>query len=543
MILFFLIATCIAIKPETFSISIDRNTGVLTENNFTGSVHARYSREINETGWNYLTIWVTDQFINSTQSAYGMGYVEGHITRHDIDEYWKGFVSNTWRENEPSQYIMNKLKEQRSYWRRNLDKPTYFHKAQKIIEAQFRGLYDGYKAAGGSLSEDEMYLMASRGDLYEILNMYPYSIKSGSFADIRNKRGRGEIHSCSAFVRNVNGTVLFAHNTWTTYTRMFRIKKIYEYNTEFGVVAIDQTSYPGILVSIDDYYSVHRNVYDTKFIMETTNSIYSDKLYIDFTKRHLYWQRVLAGLIAGKTSDDILNYFAHDSSATYNNQWIVFDVNVWKQENKTGALMIMEEMPNIYRKHDVTEYLLDPEKNNSWTSYNIPYDMDIAKASGIPMSDDCTPHEDARRAMMFRRDMSSINSIEDAMRYIRYNNYVNDTLSSAVPDCTREFNATDARSPMFAIAARGDLLSSHYLYGAIDGKVMSSEYPLRMYIVSGPTNDNLETFRFSDHGKVVPGIPNEWDFDWVVVDFVEDQQDFAYIKAILIMVFLVLMLL
>ena len=138
---------------------------------------------------------------------------------------------------------------------------------------------------------------------------------------------------------------------------MLRIKKLYEYLTEGGAVAIEQTSYPGIFVSIDDFYSVHREK-NNWFIMETTNSIYDDKLYTSFVNKHLYWQRVLAALLLGNTTKSMIDNISKDSSGTYNNQWMIFDNEAWKRENKTGSLTVMEEMRGLVKVHDVTNYLL-----------------------------------------------------------------------------------------------------------------------------------------------------------------------------------------
>lgn len=538
MIPFLLVATCIATKV---SVSIRSGSYDAEIVRYGGDVHAKYDRELNKTGWNFLTVWSSNFALNHTQRSYAMGFVEGYITKMDIDTYWEAFVTNTWKSGKPLQKIIDNLALQRNYWRENHDRQEPFYKIQNVIDSQFKGLCDGYRRAGGNLTEDEMYLMASRGDLYEILNMYSEDLKEGSFAEIRERRGRGEIHSCSAFVRNVNGTVFFAHNTWTTYTRMLRIKKLYEYLTEGGAVAIEQTSYPGIFVSIDDFYSVHREK-NNWFIMETTNSIYDNRLYISFTNRHLYWQRVLAALLIGNDTQSMIDIIGRESSATYNNQWIIFDNEAWKRNNKTGSLMIMEEMPRLMKVHDVTKYLLDKDSNYSWTSYNIPYDNEIMKASGLRIPEGCVPHRDARRAIMFRRDISSINSLDDARHYIRYNDYLNDELSSAVPECSYNFNETENRSPMFAIAARGDLLSTKELYGAIDGKVLTSENPLKMYIVSGPTQQSLKPFKFSDHKKTVPGLPDEFNFDWYETTFVYEEDSAYFTKLVMCIGLIVLFL-
>ena len=515
MIALLFISTCFA---EELSLTFSKGVFEIAECESKGSVHGSYQRRINETGWNFLRIWSTDNTLNDTDRMYAMGFIEGYLTRDDIDVYWDVFVNTTWKSGKPNEKLMESLLHQRDYWRRAMDEGTAdFYTTQRLINKQLIGLYDGYLFAGGSLNEDNIYLLASRGDLFEMLNMFPEDEKEGSFADIRKRRGKSEVHSCSAFIKNINGEVFFAHNTWTTYTRMLRIKKRYEYETIYGKAVVDQTSYPAIFVSIDDYYSLHKDN-NTMFIMETTNSVYDEEIYIDFRRKHLYWQRVLASLIIGGDTNNIIDNIGTDSSGTYNNQWMIFDLNKWNKNDKTGSLMIFEEMPGLRKRHDVTQYLLDPDSSYSWASYNIPYDRHIFNLSGLKIEEDCDPYSDSRRSIIFKRDLHTLGSIEDIKKFIRYNNYMNDEYSAALPECDHNFADTDKRSPMYAIASRGDLLRNPEMYGAIDAKVMRSSMPYTMYIISGPTNDIQKTFRFSDFNMHIPGIPDKYDFKWLEID-------------------------
>lgn len=539
MTLLLLIAAALA---QDVSIFVEDDGVVFSD--LINNVRATYNRSINETGWNFLTIKCTASRMPENRCAYGMGYLEGYLTQKDIDTYYSVFVKSTWKKGIPPSEITEKLREQREYWRENAQRGSELSKEQKFVDSQFRGLYDGYVRAGGNLTEDDMYLMTSRGDLFEILNMCPENVEVNSFHDLRKKYGKEAIHSCSAFIKNVNGTVYFAHNTWTMYTRMMRIKKVYDYVTSKGNVIIEQTSYPGILVSIDDYYAL-RNKEGTKFIMETTNNVYDETKYLDFTKTFLYWQRVLNAFVHGVSTNGIVTRIGHMQSGTYNNQWMIFDTTLsssGKQKTKNGSLIIMEEMLDEYRTHDVTEHLLSEDSQYAWTSYNIPYDDHIRNVSGLMNTEGCVPYRDSRRAIMFRRDISKVNTLESAKKYIRYNDYLNDELSAYTPECDFRFNSTENKNPLYAIAARGDLIKGNELYGAIDGKVMSTDDIYTMHIISGPSNEYLKTFSFSERGLSIAGIPDKYEFDWVETNPYNKYEDIGKKMVITSMCLLVLIM-
>eukprot|EP00494_Astrolonche_serrata_P031173 UN31442 len=104
--------------------------------------------------------------------------------------------------------------------------------------------------------------------------------------------------------------------------------------------------------------------------METTNGIYNQDLYDKYISPSTvpYWIRVqVANKLAtnGQTWTDI---YAKEHSGTYNNQWMVIDLN--KVGKKTGLLTIIEEIPGYTKADDVTDVLL---KQGYWASYNIPY--------------------------------------------------------------------------------------------------------------------------------------------------------------------------
>ncbi|KAH7973117.1 hypothetical protein HPB52_021764 [Rhipicephalus sanguineus] len=108
--------------------------------------------------------------------------------------------------------------------------------------------------------------------------------------------------------------------------------------------------------------------------------------------------------------------------------------------------------------------------------------------------------------------------MDSIMSYMRYNNYKNDPLSRC--NCTPPYN------PVYAIAARYDLLSPNGEYiepgmyrravGGIDVKVTNRELSssLEYVAVSGPTWQDVPPFQWSTSG--LPdnhvGQPDKWQF-------------------------------
>ncbi|XP_077523117.1 putative phospholipase B-like 2 [Amblyomma americanum] len=114
----------------------------------------------------------------------------------------------------------------------------------------------------------------------------------------------------------------------------------------------------------------------------------------------------------------------------------------------------------------ITETELVNDNQELWerlrSSGNIfGYFDDIFKTSGQPQKvkqyGDYYTYDQCPRAKMFRREHSKLKDMDSILTYIRYNDYKNDPLS--VCNCTPPYN------PVFAIAARHDLLCPRGKYG------------------------------------------------------------------------------
>lgn len=77
--------------------------------------------------------------------------------------------------------------------------------------------------------------------------------------------------------------------------------------------------------------------------------------------------------------------FASHNSGTYNNQWMVLDVEALQGERKEGVLWVLEQLPGTVEAADVSEVLLS---QGYWPSFNVPYFPRIYNMSGYPADQD-----------------------------------------------------------------------------------------------------------------------------------------------------------
>ena len=106
------------------------------------------------------------------------------------------------------------------------------------------------------------------------------------------------------------------------------------------------SSYPGFLVSLDDFY-----IMDTGLTMlQTTNSIINQSLYELVTPESLFaWQRVRVSNSMARDGKQWGELFSKYNSGTYNNQYMVIDYNkfVAGVELQKGALWVVEQIPGL----------------------------------------------------------------------------------------------------------------------------------------------------------------------------------------------------
>ena len=499
---------------------------------------ATYINSYETKGWDFLRISSydsNDKKYSDSNKAYAMGYVEGIINNQRIYQIYRNLLYFSYYQD--GNIIPDNLKE---FMSKNLEymKKTCLEKKDKdiywehvyYIYQQMLGLYEGYNSAcdeNKKLGFIDFQLVVANSDMEDAIN-YKDKSRRPNFKNMTSDEIRlyTDLHThCSALVKAANdfSDIWFGHNTWTTYGAMIRTFKEYRFvtnahNEKSKVVAF--SSYPGSLSSVDDFYYT-----DSKLVvMETTNSNLNDTLYDLLSPNTLLtWVRVILANRLASSGEDWLNLFKRENSGTYNNQYMVLDLNkidINKKDIKDKALMIIEQIPQYTESKDVTQYL----RKGYWPSYNIPYSRNIFEISGFvetikekPDLYDSYDYSGSNRPKIFRREQSNINSTEDFKKMMRYNKYEEDPSS--------QMNAA------WTIASRYDLntkgVGKNLCYGAIDVKFISVKELLEgkniIHIISGPTNDDMPTFSWKNttcyqstpdrwfHEDVV----ETWDFPWI----------------------------
>ena len=499
---------------------------------------ATYINSYETKGWDFLRISSydsNDKKYSDSNKAYAMGYVEGIINNQRIYQIYRNLLYFSYYQD--GNIIPDNLKE---FMSKNLEymKKTCLEKKDKdiywehvyYIYQQMLGLYEGYNSAcdeNKKLGFIDFQLVVANSDMEDAIN-YKDKSRRPNFKNMTSDEIRlyTDLHThCSALVKAANdfSDIWFGHNTWTTYGAMIRTFKEYRFvtnahNEKSKVVAF--SSYPGSLSSVDDFYYT-----DSKLVvMETTNSNLNDTLYDLLSPNTLLtWVRVILANRLASSGEDWLNLFKRENSGTYNNQYMVLDLNkidINKKDIKDKALMIIEQIPQYTESKDVTQYL----RKGYWPSYNIPYSRNIFEISGFvetikekPDLYDSYDYSGSNRPKIFRREQSNINSTEDFKKMMRYNKYEEDPSS--------QMNAA------WTIASRYDLntkgVGKNLCYGAIDVKFISVKELLEgkniIHIISGPTNDDMPTFSWKNttcyqstpdrwfHEDVI----ETWDFPWI----------------------------
>ncbi|KAJ0058171.1 hypothetical protein NL108_009041, partial [Boleophthalmus pectinirostris] len=327
-----------------------------------------------------------------------------------------------------------------------------------FIMAQMDGLQAGVadwakKNGKRPLTKFEVQFLNGVGDLLDLIPAL-----NPSHPPLRDLKLPGMGH-CSALIKMLPGfeNLLFAHSSWYTYAATMRIYKHWDFNIAESNTATGKlsfSSYPGFLVSLDDFYLLGSGLMMT----QTTNNVFNTDLFKLITSGSLFaWQRVrLANSLAstGKEWAEIFSLYNSGKTfilyrlflcwstvfslllaGTYNNQYMVLDRNKVKLGHSVedGALTVVEQIPGFVQSSDQTQAL----RLGYWPSYNIPFHENIYNLSGYGLmwqkfgedfSYDLCP-----RAKIFRRDQATVTDLKSLKHIMRYNNYKKDPYSKNDP--------------------------------------------------------------------------------------------------------------
>ena len=495
---------------------------------------AIYNKTYETIGWDYLSISTyekNDSKYNDSMKAYAMGYLEGILTKDRIYPYYnnfhKYFLSNVPDEAIPMyyQFMVMRLNYMKEKSLENMEEDPYWEFVHYMYQ-QIIGIYEGYNTVaeeGKKLELGQIITIAGISDAQDYGN---YLIRKlmPNFKEMSPEEKERYLllnSHCSALVKLAKdwSDIWFGHNTWNNYVLMIRIFKEYRFVTNKGnekSKTIAFSSYPCAVSSPDEFHLLDSNLVQ----MGTSINILKDELYdlIAIESIGSSFRQMLAGRLAS-SAEEWTKIFARENSGTCNEQAIILDMNKIDFKNKKiedKALMIIEQMPNKTETKDVTEYL----RKGHWPSYNVPFIDTIYKDLGYYVNEtsegvyENVEYTQSERALIFKRDQGNINSKEEFKKFMRYNDYKNDNISH--------------NDPSKAISARHDLGDGNNTVcgGGIDSKFISVKELLEkknlIYIISGPTNDQQETFSWSNHTcrddkdrLSYTGINDVWNFPWI----------------------------
>lgn len=490
-----------------------------------------FTNAINQTGWSFLEVETDPSYPDEIQ-AHAVGYLEGHLTSKLIYWHWINTVQSYCRGKEDLcqrivKHIHDNTRWVKSMVEKKRNKRAYWHQVGLFYD-QYNGLVAGYNDSTETniIPHGDLFWLNLVGDLLDLEQVYAHKY------NLTNPHQKGDGH-CSVLIKVLpkNEDLLVAHDTWLNYSYMLRVLKKYSLRYKMRRKSgsklipghsITFSSYPGLLFSGDDFFTVSSGL----VVTETTNENFNPDLwqYVRPKGQIMNAVRVMVANRLAVNGKHWTKIYAKHNSGTYNNQWMVVDYKRFKpgRNLKSGLLWVLEQLPGHIHAEDMTNVL----KNQSfWSSYNIPYFADVFNMSNfgeqVKNHGNFFSHDQTPRALIFKRDQPQVQDLKSAIKLMRSNNFEKDPLSICT-QCNPQYNAE------FAISARNDLNERNGTYplsifgescaGGFDMKITNREMIEKLEFVaqSGPTFDNLPPFQWSksDFDSQVShvGQPDLWNF-------------------------------
>eukprot|EP00118_Oscarella_pearsei_P006261 m.28417 g.28417 ORF g.28417 m.28417 type:complete len:338 (+) comp30760_c0_seq3:508-1521(+) len=314
----------------------------------------------------------------------------------------------------------------------------------RLIEQTLLSIPRGVSILSQVLDDFAFQVINGYGDLLDIPKAINRSLlsdwKNMSLSEIRDEVN--EQSHCSVLIKVLPGyeDILVSHSTWFSYSLMLRIYKHYDINLQDPAAAakgVSFSSYPGCLVSLDDFYIMTSGL----VMLQTTNGLWNDSLY-DLVTPHslLAWHRVKVANTMADTSQMWTDIVSKFNSGTYNNQYMLLDLKKIRLgvSIEDGTFRVAEQIPGLVVSGDVTPLL----REGHWASYNVPFWEKIYNESGyVPFVEKYGvefSYELAPRAKIFRRDADKVTSLDSLKYLLRYN-------SKRMPDCSVLFYGRHCR--------------------------------------------------------------------------------------------------
>ncbi|KAM6966224.1 phospholipase B-like 1 isoform 2-T2 [Tautogolabrus adspersus] len=341
-----------------------------------GDAYGYLNDTLTTTGWSVLEVHagygqtpVTDEL-----TFFLAGYLEGFLTAQQMMDHYTNMYPQLITEPKILGPVQSFMEKQDSWTREqvklNKDSDPLWRHAGFIV-AQMDGLQAGAadwakKQGKKPLSQFAVQFLNAVGDLLDLIP----ALVPDSNTPLRDFKLPGMGH-CSALIKLLPGyeNLLFAHSSWYTYAAMLRIYKHWDFritdpNTATGKLSF--SSYPGFLVSLDDFYLLGSGLMMT----QTTNNVFNSSLFDSITPKSLLsWQRVRLAHSLAHSGEEWAKTFSMFNSGTYNNQYMVLDRSKVKLGVSVadGALTVVEQIPGLVEYSDQTQALRRDYKKDPYS--------------------------------------------------------------------------------------------------------------------------------------------------------------------------------
>ena len=385
-------------------IIITKEEKLNNENNLIAK--GKYEKTRYKTGWDLFES-KTYNNANPIIQLYSIGIIEGILSQEEIKDYMNNFryalggnekaiQLKQWFK-EADENIKRKINNINSEKDNKFDLKSLSYLA--CLHAQINGLYKGYnlKSEEDDVDIYELYLLNSEGNydntlVYMGINQIEYNdnvnfgndenlmkyYNTTKFEEIWRKLTRKS--HCSAIVKLINENneknILFGHNTWTGFYELLRTYKSIDYafegdNQILGLkpIKMKYSSYPGILFSGDEYYTIENNLAITQTSLST---IFPERLVNGLNKKEYIpeFMRIMTINFLSRTGKEWVKNFEklYNGNHIYFASWIIVDYN--KINSNKNLIFIAEEVSENVMTIDYTKEFL---KKGYYGSYNLPF--------------------------------------------------------------------------------------------------------------------------------------------------------------------------
>ena len=527
-------------------IIITKEEKLNNENNLIAK--GKYEKTRYKTGWDLFES-KTYNNANPIIQLYSIGIIEGILSQEEIKDYMNNFryalggnekaiQLKQWFK-DADENIKRKINNINSEKDNKFDLKSLSYLA--CLHAQINGLYKGYnlKSEEDDVDIYELYLLNSEGNyddtlVYMGINQIEYNdnvnfendenlmkyYNTTKFEEIWRKLTRKS--HCSAIVKLINENneknILFGHNTWTGFYELLRTYKSIDYafegdNQILGLkpIKMKYSSYPGILFSGDEYYTIENNLAITQTSLST---IFPERLVNGLNKKEYIpeFMRIMTINFLSRTGKEWVKNFEklYNGNHIYFASWIIVDFN--KINSNNNLIFIAEEVSENVMTMDYTKEFL---KKGYYGSYNLPFFKEHTVQTGISYFNlNLDDKKYNPRGYLVKSLINEVNDIQSFQDLLTYNKYkMNDSKVEDDPSVDDPYNGIASRSEE---------------YGTIDFKIIDKNLINNgnIYAYSGPIygdNPNFKPFNKndikSDLKNYMEGIPEEFNFEPILINF------------------------